>query len=140
MWNGLLRGAKAEQLATTQLGRARSRKARGLVTLYIPGTIAQTMHWSWNATYSNAVVRSWLFQQVERRAVRHFALALHQVSDVFVADVVGLDVGVDQAAPAVEKPAAQHVTAGETPEWIDDDPGDARALAGAVSASAISVA
>ena len=22
------------------------------------------MHWSWNATYSNAVVRNWLFQQV----------------------------------------------------------------------------
>jgi predicted peptidase len=64
MWNGLLRGAKAEQLATAQLLRAKARNAQHLVTLYIPGTIPQTMHWSWNATYSNAVVRNWLFQQV----------------------------------------------------------------------------
>jgi predicted peptidase len=64
MWNGLLRGAKAEALATAQLTRAKSRQSSHMVTLYIPGTIAQTMHWSWNATYSNAVVRNWLFQQV----------------------------------------------------------------------------
>jgi predicted peptidase len=64
MWNGLLRGDKAEQLARNQLARAQSRSAKHLVTLYIPGTIPQTMHWSWNATYSNAVVRNWLFQQV----------------------------------------------------------------------------
>jgi predicted peptidase len=64
MWNGLLRGDKAEQLARAQLTRARTRNAKHLVTLYIPGTIPQTMHWSWNATYSNAVVRNWLFQQV----------------------------------------------------------------------------
>lgn len=64
MWNGLLRGDKAEQLAKNQLARAKARNAKHLVTLYIPGTIPQTMHWSWNATYSNAVVRNWLFQQV----------------------------------------------------------------------------
>ncbi len=63
MWNGLLRGDKAEQLAKAQLTRAKARNAQHLVTLYIPGTISQTMHWSWNATYSNAVVRNWLFQQ-----------------------------------------------------------------------------
>ena len=64
MWNGLLRGDKAEALARAQLARASARNAKHLVTLYIPGTIPQTMHWSWNATYSNAVVRNWLFQQV----------------------------------------------------------------------------
>jgi predicted peptidase len=35
--------------------------------MYIPGTIKQTMHWCWNATYSNAVVRNWLFQQVNEK-------------------------------------------------------------------------
>jgi predicted peptidase len=64
MWNGQLRGDKAEQLAKAQLTRAKERSAKHLVTLYIPGTLPQTMHWSWNATYSNAVVRTWLFQQV----------------------------------------------------------------------------
>lgn len=64
MWNGLLRGAKADQLARAQLERARESNSNHLVTLYIPGTILQTMHWSWNATYSNSVVRDWLFQQV----------------------------------------------------------------------------
>ena len=64
MWNGLLRGPKAEQLASAQLARAKARNAAHLVTLYLPGTILQTMHWSWNATYSNAVVRDWLFRQV----------------------------------------------------------------------------
>jgi predicted peptidase len=64
MWNGLLRGDKAEQFARDQLARAKAKNATHLVTLYIPGTILQTMHWSWNATYSNAVVRNWLFQQV----------------------------------------------------------------------------
>lgn len=64
MWNGLLRGDKANKLANDQLARAKAVGAKHLVTLYIPGTIPQTMHWSWNATYSNAVVRNWLFQQV----------------------------------------------------------------------------
>lgn len=64
MWNGLLRGASAEALATAQLARAAASGSNHLVTLYLPNTILQTMHWSWNATYSNAVVRDWLFQQV----------------------------------------------------------------------------
>lgn len=64
MWNGLLRGTDAEREASAQLARAEARNSKHLVTLYIPGTIPQTMHWSWNATYSNAVVRDWLFRQV----------------------------------------------------------------------------
>jgi predicted peptidase len=64
MWNGLLRGEAAERMAQAQVARAKTRGARHLVTLYIPGTLPQTMHWSWNATYSNAVVRDWMFQQV----------------------------------------------------------------------------
>lgn len=64
MWNGLLRGAEAEAMAQEQVDRAAESGADNLVTMYIPGTIQQTMHWSWNATYSNAVVRNWLFRQV----------------------------------------------------------------------------
>ncbi|MDH4124652.1 MAG: hypothetical protein OEW64_09625 [Gammaproteobacteria bacterium] len=64
MWSGLLRGDAANELATAQLTRAKANNATHLVTLFIPGTILQTMHWSWNATYSNAVVRNWLFQQI----------------------------------------------------------------------------
>jgi predicted peptidase len=63
MWNGLLRGPRAEAAAKTQLDRANAAGAKHLITLYIPGTILQTMHWSWNATYSNAEVRNWLFAQ-----------------------------------------------------------------------------
>ena len=64
MWNGLLRGAEAEAVANEQLARAAENGCEHLITLYIPGTILQTMHWSWNATYSNAAVRGWLFGQV----------------------------------------------------------------------------
>jgi predicted peptidase len=64
MWNGLLRGAPAEKQAQAQLDRAAAIGSNHLVTLYIPGTILGTMHWSWNATYSNAVARNWLFQQI----------------------------------------------------------------------------
>ncbi|MDO4549219.1 MAG: hypothetical protein Q4D04_14095 [Clostridia bacterium] len=64
MWNGLLRGVSAEAMAQAQVDRASESAATSLVTMYIPGTIKQTMHWCWNATYSNAVVRNWLFQQV----------------------------------------------------------------------------
>ena len=35
-----------------------------MVTLFIPGTVLVNQHWSWDATYSNAVVRRWLFEQV----------------------------------------------------------------------------
>lgn len=64
MWDGLLRGEKARKLAEAQLARARARQATHLVTLYIPGTILVNQHWCWDATYSNAAVRDWLFQQV----------------------------------------------------------------------------
>lgn len=64
MWNGLLRGAEAEKVASEQVARAAEQGSDDLITLYIPGTILQTMHWSWNATYSNAAVRDWLFKQV----------------------------------------------------------------------------
>lgn len=64
MWNGLLRGEKAEELAKAQIARAQENGCEHMFTLYIPNTINQTMHWSWNATYSNAAVRNWLFEQV----------------------------------------------------------------------------
>jgi len=64
MWNGLLRGEKASKLANDQLARAKAKKASHLVTIYIPGTLLVNQHWSWDATYSNAAVRNWLFQQV----------------------------------------------------------------------------
>ena len=64
MWNGLLRGEKATKLAQAQLARAKAKNASHLVTLYIPGTIPGNPHLSWDATYSNAAVRRWLFQQV----------------------------------------------------------------------------
>ncbi len=64
MWNGLLRGEKARKLADGQLARARAKKATHLVTLYIPGTLSVNQHWCWDATYSNAGVRDWLFQHV----------------------------------------------------------------------------
>jgi predicted peptidase len=63
MWNGLLRGEKANKLADDQLARANARGARHMVTLFMPTTILETPHWSWDATYSNAVVRRWLFRQ-----------------------------------------------------------------------------
>ena len=64
MWNGLLRGDRAKELADDQLARAKARDARHLVTLFMPGTIPVSQQWSWDAAYSNAAVRSWLFQQV----------------------------------------------------------------------------
>lgn len=64
MWNGLARGEKATTLAQRQLARAAAAKATHLVTLYIPGTLLVNQHWCWDATYSNAAVRNWLFQQV----------------------------------------------------------------------------
>lgn len=66
MWNGLARGDGATRLAQTQLARARASGATHLVTLFIPGTLLVNQHWCWDATYSNAAVRSWLFQQVNR--------------------------------------------------------------------------
>lgn len=64
MWNGLLRGNDAAQTAEEQLKRARENGCTSLITLYMPGTILQTMHWSWNAAYSNSSVRDWLYSNV----------------------------------------------------------------------------
>ena len=64
MWNGLLRGQKASKMANDQLARAKARNAGHLVTIYMPGTILINQHWTWDATYANAAVRDWLFQQV----------------------------------------------------------------------------
>jgi len=66
MWNGLLRGEKAAKLADEQITRAKTEKAAHLITLFIPGTLLVNQHWSWDATYSNASVRNWLFQQVNK--------------------------------------------------------------------------
>ena len=63
MWNGMLRGKKAEDLARAQISRASANGADHMITNYYPGTVLQTMHWSWNATYSNAAVRGWLYSQ-----------------------------------------------------------------------------
>ena len=67
MWNGLLRGGKASKLAEEQMDRAKGEGASHLVTLYMPGTLLINQHWSWDATYSNAGVRDWLFQQVNAK-------------------------------------------------------------------------
>jgi hypothetical protein len=66
MWNGLLRGEKATELADDQIARAKSKNATHLVTLYIPGTLLINQHWSWDAAYANPGVRNWLFQQVNK--------------------------------------------------------------------------
>ena len=66
MWNGFLRGSKASMMAQAQLDRAKVEGATHFVTIYIPGTLAVNQHWSWDATYSNAVVRNWLFEHVNK--------------------------------------------------------------------------
>lgn len=65
MWNGLLRGKKAEQLASAQLARARAHNSSHMLTIFMPNTILINPHWAWDAAYSNAVVRDWLFEQVQ---------------------------------------------------------------------------
>ncbi|MDR1059647.1 MAG: InlB B-repeat-containing protein, partial [Clostridiales bacterium] len=69
MWNGMLRGRKAEAEARAQLGRASAGGADSLITLFIPGTVLQTMHWSWMAAYTNAVTWEWLYSHVRADAV-----------------------------------------------------------------------
>lgn len=66
MWNGRLRGAKAEKLADDQIARAKAINSTHLVTFFMPGTIPINQHWSWDEAYSNAEVRDWLFQQVNK--------------------------------------------------------------------------
>jgi hypothetical protein len=69
MWNGMLRGKQAEAVARAQLDRAAASGAGTLVTLFIPGTVLQSMHWAWMAAYSNAVTWEWLYTHVREDAV-----------------------------------------------------------------------
>ncbi len=61
MWDGTLRGEEAEKQAEDFLTEASADGCDTFLTLYLPGTLTESMHWTWNATYSNAAVRSWLF-------------------------------------------------------------------------------
>ena len=63
MWNGMLRGQKAEAMANAQLSRANTGEAEQLITLFVPNTILQSAHWSWMGAYTNSVVREWLYAQ-----------------------------------------------------------------------------
>ena len=63
MWNGMLRGQKAEAMAKAQLDRANASGADQMITLFIPNTVLESMHWSWMASYTNSVVREWLYAQ-----------------------------------------------------------------------------
>lgn len=64
MWNGLLRGPKAEAQVEAQIERAKAQGADDLYTIILANTIRQTGHWAWTAIYTNAAVRGWLFDQV----------------------------------------------------------------------------
>jgi predicted peptidase len=63
-WNGFLRGHGAEVRAQEQWDAAKAANAHVLYTEYLPATIEPSRHWSWQATYANAVIREWLFSQV----------------------------------------------------------------------------
>lgn len=63
-WNGWLRGKEAEKLAVRLRAKAEEAGANVLHTEYISATVVPVTHWSWMASYSNANVRDWLFDQV----------------------------------------------------------------------------
>lgn len=70
LWNGFLRGEAAADMAQAQIDRADQDEANALISVFIPGTIQASCHWSWTSTYSNTAVRKWLYQQrknVQRR-------------------------------------------------------------------------
>ena len=67
MWNGMLRDKQADALALEQLARAVVKGNTSLVTLFYPNTLLPFEHWSWMATYTNSVVRDWLFAQSKKR-------------------------------------------------------------------------
>lgn len=62
-WNGFLRGKEAAEQAVEQILAAKASGANILYSEYIAGTVVPQAHWSWMATYSNAAIRSWLFDQ-----------------------------------------------------------------------------
>ncbi len=63
-WNGFLRGAPQFALATEQWNEAKAKGTNVLYTEYVPGTVLPSAHWSWMTTFSNDVVRDWLFSHV----------------------------------------------------------------------------
>ena len=63
-WNAWLRGEESAALASTLWEEAKEVGANVLYTEYIAATVVPNTHWSWMASYSNSVVRDWLFAQV----------------------------------------------------------------------------
>ncbi len=63
MWNGLLRGPEAEEMAEETIAAAAAMGADDMMTSFIPGTIKYAAHWSWNGTYTNAAVLDWIYEQ-----------------------------------------------------------------------------
>lgn len=63
-WNAFLRGPAASALAREQWDAAKAQGSNILYTEYIAGTVEPHPHWSWMANFSNAVVRDWLFSNV----------------------------------------------------------------------------
>ena len=61
MWNAMLRDKQADALALEQLARAAANGNTSLITLFYPNTLLMSEHLSWMATYTNSVVRDWLF-------------------------------------------------------------------------------
>lgn len=64
MWNGQLRGAKAEQLAKDQITASAAMGADDMMTSFIPGSVCYAAHWGWNGAYTNAAVLDWMYDQV----------------------------------------------------------------------------
>lgn len=60
-------GGKAARQANEQLARARAEHSAHMLTIFMPNTILLNPHRAWDATYSNDVVRDWLFQQSRPR-------------------------------------------------------------------------
>ncbi len=63
-WNAWLRGEDSAALASALWDEAEEAGANVLYTEYIAATVVPNTHWSWMASYSNSVVRDWLFSQV----------------------------------------------------------------------------
>lgn len=73
MWNGMinltpstnqaLKGPENEIKAQAQWDEAKRVGSEHLVTVFMPGTIPQTNHWTWNSPYGNLVVQDWLYAQ-----------------------------------------------------------------------------
>lgn len=64
MWNGMLRGEEAAEMAAKQLEDANANGDTSLISLFIPGTVRPAQHWSWTPALSNSTVQNWLFSQI----------------------------------------------------------------------------